>query len=158
MHINLVSKSHPHTPLTMYYIRSFLYNMINLSSVLLYFTLSVLVTLRTNQRKGENGRRMFFMTKSQRKNVLPDVRIEPALFDTDNAANYLSHCLYTKCNIMYMKWFYTYLCHSMHVCVHSCACAHACVCDGGGGVDFISSWQFTTEQWNWQAMHTRWTV
>ena len=25
-----------------------------------------------NQPKGENGRRIFFMTKSQRKNVLPD--------------------------------------------------------------------------------------
>ena len=31
-----------------------------------------------NQRKGENGRRNIFMTKSQRKNVSPDVRIEPA--------------------------------------------------------------------------------
>ena len=31
-----------------------------------------------NQWKGENGRRNLFMTKSQRKNVLPDLRIEPA--------------------------------------------------------------------------------
>ena len=30
-----------------------------------------------NQRKGENGRRIFFITKSPRKNV-PGVRIEPA--------------------------------------------------------------------------------
>ena len=29
-----------------------------------------------NQRKGENGRRIFFMTKSPRKNM-PGVRIEP---------------------------------------------------------------------------------
>ena len=31
-----------------------------------------------NQWKGENGHRNFFMSKSQRKNVLPDVTIEPA--------------------------------------------------------------------------------
>ena len=31
----------------------------------------------SNQRKGEEGRRNIFMTKSQRNNVLPDVRIEP---------------------------------------------------------------------------------
>ena len=31
-----------------------------------------------NQRKGVNGRRNVFMTKYQRKNVLPGMRIEPA--------------------------------------------------------------------------------
>ena len=41
---------------------------------------NIMIWLNLTYKKGENGRRNVFMTKSEWKNVLPYVRIEPATY------------------------------------------------------------------------------
>ena len=70
-----------------------------------------------NQRKGENGHRNFFMTKSQRKNVLPDMRNEPLTIripggwasNRATAARQIRKQWESQCNIFLQGKCYSYL-------------------------------------------------